>query len=63
MNIEEHKRHLNAEFWERPLAPKPFLIHLGVTARTHDIVDFQTNFPDEYANFYIDRYFFIVTGS
>ena len=56
MNIEEQKQRVNGEFWDQPSVPKPFLIHLGVTAKTHDIVDFQTNFPDQYANFYIDRY-------
>ena len=42
--------------WERPQPPKPFLLHLGITARTHNIADFQTNFPQEYNQFYIDRY-------
>ena len=56
INVEEQRRLVNAEFWERPSPPKPFIVHLGVTCRTHDIIDFQTNFPDDYPNFCIDRY-------
>ncbi|XP_076088229.1 cilia- and flagella-associated protein 65-like isoform X2 [Mytilus galloprovincialis] len=41
--------------WEKPNSPKPFLLHLGLTARTHDVREFQINFPEEYRNFYIDR--------
>ncbi|ESO88046.1 hypothetical protein LOTGIDRAFT_219687 [Lottia gigantea] len=39
----------------KPVAPTPFLLHLGVTSRTHGIKDFQSNFPDEYQHFHIDR--------
>ncbi|KAK2171090.1 hypothetical protein NP493_1104g03028 [Ridgeia piscesae] len=42
-------------FWPTPQPPKPFLLHLGVTARTHDISEFQQNFQDEYDHFFIDR--------
>lgn len=41
--------------WIKPTPPEPFLMHLGIIARTHDIIEFQENFPTEYANFYIDR--------
>ena len=42
-------------FWPTPQPPKPFLLHLGVTARTHDISEFQQNFQDQYDHFFIDR--------
>ena len=55
MYVSEQRRLVHDEYWELPSPPRPFLIHLGITARTHDIRDFQINFPEEYANFYIDR--------
>ena len=53
---KRQQRRFGKKYWARPEPPKPFLLHLGVTARTHTIEDFQQNFPDEYKNFYIDRY-------
>ncbi|XP_076448439.1 cilia- and flagella-associated protein 65-like [Babylonia areolata] len=41
--------------WAKPSPPSPFLLHLGLTARTHDIAHFQENFAVEYAHYYIDR--------
>ena len=41
--------------WQKPLVPKPFLIHLGVIARTHSIPTFQDQFFDEFTNFFIDK--------
>ncbi|KAL5005595.1 hypothetical protein ScPMuIL_016753 [Solemya velum] len=43
------------DLWEKPTRPSPFLLHLGLTARTHDINDFQANFSEDYRSFYIDR--------
>ena len=43
------------ELWEKPEPPVPFLLHLGLTARTHDIKDYQQNFPDDYKKYYVDR--------
>lgn len=61
---EDEKRELDrkrkkklAQLWQKPEPQKPFLLHLGVTARTHDTKEFQTNFPEEYYHFYIDRTF------
>ncbi|KAK7484650.1 hypothetical protein BaRGS_00024058, partial [Batillaria attramentaria] len=45
----------NKDLWAKPAPPRPFLLHLGLTARTHDIIHFQENFPTEYQHFYIDR--------
>ncbi|KAK3083386.1 hypothetical protein FSP39_021362 [Pinctada imbricata] len=50
----EQKKRRDA-LWEKPSPPTPFLLHLGLTARTHDIREFQVNFPEEYRNFFIDR--------
>lgn len=41
--------------WARPSPPRPFLLHLGLTARTHDIEHFQEHFSTEYPHYYIDR--------
>ncbi|XP_077974570.1 cilia- and flagella-associated protein 65-like [Styela clava] len=45
----------NNEEWPQPLPPEPFVSHLGITARTHDISEFRTNFPHEGNKHYIDR--------
>lgn len=47
---------MNKNLWAKPLPPRPFIMHLGLTARTHDILNFQENFPLDYGNFYINRY-------
>ncbi|XP_038048739.1 cilia- and flagella-associated protein 65-like [Patiria miniata] len=41
--------------WDKPAPPDKFLLHLGATARTHTIAEFQSNFPNEVQNFFIDR--------
>ncbi|XP_022101804.1 cilia- and flagella-associated protein 65-like isoform X2 [Acanthaster planci] len=41
--------------WDKPEAPGKFLLHLGVSGRTHTIAEFQSNFPNEVQNFFIDR--------
>ncbi|XP_006820550.2 cilia- and flagella-associated protein 65-like [Saccoglossus kowalevskii] len=41
--------------WNKPQPPDTFLLHLGMTARTHTIAEFQTNFPSEVQNYFIDR--------
>ncbi|XP_013412505.1 cilia- and flagella-associated protein 65-like [Lingula anatina] len=46
---------LHDQFWQKPSPPEPFLIHLGVTARTHNIDDFQVNFPDLLKSTFVDR--------
>lgn len=53
--LQEHRRHKEQLLWEKPEPPTPFLLHLGLTARTHDIREYQANFPDDYNKFYIDR--------
>jgi len=52
----EKRRRKDDLLWEKPEPPTPFLLHLGLTARTHDIRAFQINFPDEYKRFYVDRW-------
>ncbi|XP_072117075.1 cilia- and flagella-associated protein 65 isoform X2 [Mobula birostris] len=41
--------------WEKPKPPKPFLLHLGVTARAHSMEEFQNNFPYDVPKHYIMR--------
>jgi len=51
---KESKRY-EAALWRQPTPPKPFLLHLGITARTHSIANFQENFFGEFNNFFIDK--------
>lgn len=39
----------------QPVPPESFLLHLGVTARTHPIGEFYKAFPLEVNNFVIDQ--------
>jgi len=41
--------------WEKPVAPTPVLLHLGLTARTHDVGEFRQNFPELFDRFFVDR--------
>ncbi|XP_071101269.1 cilia- and flagella-associated protein 65-like isoform X1 [Haliotis cracherodii] len=52
---ERRRKRKEKELWEKPTPPRPFLLHLGLTARTHDVQEFQENFPDDYRKYYIDR--------
>ena len=53
----QHQQHnRNACEISEPTAPKPLLLHLGLTARTHDVAEFRQNFPDQFDRFFIDRF-------
>lgn len=39
----------------QPIPPEAFLLHLGVTARTHSIAEFYANFPSNVEKFFIDQ--------
>jgi len=54
-NLKWKKQKKLSHLWKKPEPPKPFLLHLGITARTHDTRHFQANFPEEYCHFFIDR--------
>lgn len=54
-NREKARKRFKKNHWPRPEAPKPFLLHLGVTARTHNMAEFQQDFPDDYSKFCVDR--------
>ncbi|XP_019617941.1 PREDICTED: cilia- and flagella-associated protein 65-like [Branchiostoma belcheri] len=43
------------DIWEQPQPPRAFLLHLGATARTHAIEEFQQYFPEEAKVMFIDR--------
>ncbi|XP_075265004.1 cilia- and flagella-associated protein 65-like [Convolutriloba macropyga] len=43
------------ELWMKPIAPKPFVLHLGVTARTHNVQEFEETFGTV-SSFFVDRY-------
>ncbi|XP_042192118.1 cilia- and flagella-associated protein 65 [Callorhinchus milii] len=43
--------------WLRPRPPKPFVLHLGVTARSHSLKEFQDNFSSDLPKHYIMRSF------
>ncbi|XP_061465321.1 cilia- and flagella-associated protein 65 isoform X2 [Rhineura floridana] len=41
--------------WVKPEPPKPFLVHLGVTARSHSIDGFLTNFSNDLPQHFLYR--------
>nr|XP_020647832.1 cilia- and flagella-associated protein 65 isoform X1 [Pogona vitticeps] len=44
-----------SRLWAKPEPPKPFLIHLGVTARSHSMDEFLTNFADDLPQHFLYR--------
>lgn len=42
-------------YLRKPSRPAPFLLHLGVTAQSHSIQDYQTQFPDLWDSACLDR--------
>lgn len=40
----------------RPKPPRPALLHLGVTARSHTLMEYQTHFQTQSNVHYIQRY-------
>jgi len=46
---------INDGEWPRPTPPKPFIIHLGVTARTHDITEYRKCFLQDSKKHFIDK--------
>ncbi|GCB67114.1 hypothetical protein scyTo_0012101 [Scyliorhinus torazame] len=51
----QHSRKPVAGLWLKPMPAKPFLLHLGVTARSHSMEEYHTNFPTEVPKHYIMR--------
>ncbi len=51
----KRRKRKEEKMWEKPVPQRPFLLHLGLTARTHDVRDFQENFPDDFRKYYVDR--------
>nr|XP_026691738.1 cilia- and flagella-associated protein 65-like [Ciona intestinalis] len=45
----------DSDEWVQPQPPQPFIFHLGVTARTHGIEEFRSNFAEQSKNHFIDR--------
>ncbi|XP_029113584.1 cilia- and flagella-associated protein 65 [Scleropages formosus] len=41
--------------WRRPESPRPALLHLGVTARSHSLLEFQSYYPTCFHAHYIQR--------
>ncbi|XP_041477861.1 LOW QUALITY PROTEIN: cilia- and flagella-associated protein 65-like [Lytechinus variegatus] len=54
-HAREHSAKDGSKLWPKPEKPDTFVMHLGVTARTHTIAEFQSNFPNEVQKFFIDR--------
>ncbi|NWX98190.1 CFA65 protein, partial [Nothoprocta ornata] len=40
--------------WAKPEPPKPVLLHLGVTARSHSIEDFFSNFASDFPKYFMN---------
>ncbi|XP_044294405.1 cilia- and flagella-associated protein 65 [Varanus komodoensis] len=53
------RRHIRprdaSRLWTKPEPPKPFLMHLGVTARSHSIDDFLASCPDDLPQHFLYR--------
>ncbi|CAG5865404.1 unnamed protein product [Menidia menidia] len=44
----QRKMRQTAKVWNKPLPPKPALLHLTVTAHSHGLLEYLTHFPDQY---------------
>uniref|UniRef100_A0A670JW57 Cilia and flagella associated protein 65 n=1 Tax=Podarcis muralis TaxID=64176 RepID=A0A670JW57_PODMU len=44
-----------SRLWVKPEPPKPFLMHLGVTARSHSTDDYLVNFPNDLTQHFLFR--------
>ncbi|NXK54025.1 CFA65 protein, partial [Chauna torquata] len=42
-----------SQVWVKPEPPKPILLHLGVTARSHSTEDFFSNFASEFPKYFL----------
>ncbi|KAM4561619.1 cilia- and flagella-associated protein 65 [Fundulus diaphanus] len=49
---EKRLQREDAQVWRRPQPPRPALLHLTVTAHSHDLRDYFTHFPDQYNKHY-----------
>ncbi|XP_056144876.1 cilia- and flagella-associated protein 65 [Lampris incognitus] len=54
---EQRAQRESATAWRRPEPPRPALLHLGVTARSHGLLDYQIHFLDQLDKFYLQRSF------
>ncbi|KAJ8253006.1 hypothetical protein GJAV_G00208100 [Gymnothorax javanicus] len=52
---ERRAQRKSANVWRRPERPRPFLLHLGVSARSHASPEFQRCFPSQLNKHYIHR--------
>jgi len=51
----ENKSQAITDHWTKPEPPKPTCMYLGVTARTHDVLEYRTYFSSDNRKQYIDR--------
>ncbi|XP_067890912.1 cilia- and flagella-associated protein 65 isoform X3 [Heterodontus francisci] len=51
----QHEAKPSPGIWSRPTPAKPFLLHLGVTARSHSMEEYHKNFPSDVPKHYIMR--------
>ncbi|XP_067299570.1 cilia- and flagella-associated protein 65 [Pseudorasbora parva] len=49
------QQQIGQERRRRPELSRPTLLHLGVTARSHSLMEFQTHFPTQFNTHYINR--------
>ncbi|KAJ8350300.1 hypothetical protein SKAU_G00254300 [Synaphobranchus kaupii] len=52
---EKRVQRKTAKVWRRPERPRPALLHLGLTARSHSSLEFQSCFPSRFNMYYIHR--------
>ncbi|XP_063069090.1 cilia- and flagella-associated protein 65 [Engraulis encrasicolus] len=43
----------SSQVWRRPLPPQPMLLHLGLTARSHSLLEYQTFFSTQFSRHHI----------
>ncbi|KAK2839571.1 hypothetical protein Q5P01_013311 [Channa striata] len=48
----EHRTLQETKVWEQPEPPKPALLHLGVTAHSHGLLEYGKQFPDRFNKIY-----------
>ena len=53
--IEKHSQAIT-DHWTKPEPPKPTCMYLGVTARTHDVLEYRTYFNTDNYKQFVDRF-------
>lgn len=56
IDIQRHtKKSQKKKYWKKPQPPATSILHLGITARTYDVEEFEVGQPEEYRHFFFDK--------